>query len=256
MEPRPLRSIDFVIPIFNEEMVLEQSVLALHRRLDQLTLPTWRIVIMDNGSTDRGPRIASSLASHLPRVIYERLRVKGRGYALRHTWMRSAADASLYMDVDLSTDLGVIPDFVRLLEAGSDLVVGSRLAKASTTRRCLKRETLSRGYNLLIKALFQPQGFDDAQCGFKAVWLDQIRRVLPRVENNHWFFDTELLLVAEAAGLTINSVPVLWNEDPDTRVNISSTVIEDLRGLARVRRSLESTVGKIHAADLILGHPR
>ncbi len=251
MTTKHLRTIDFVIPIYNEELVIGKSVAILHHRLSELTLPSWRIVIMDNGSTDDSERVALATAETFDRVAYKRLKVKGRGYALRHTWMRSEADASLYMDADLSTDVAVIPEFVRLLENGSDLVVGSRLAKASrTTKRCLKRELLSRCYNLLIKGLFLPRGFNDAQCGFKAVRLDRVRSMLPLVENDHWFFDTELLLVAEAVGLKISSVPVRWTDDPDTRVHIASTVIEDLRGLARMRRSLGHKLGELHAAGV------
>jgi len=245
MTPRPLRSIDFVIPIYNEEFSLTRAVETLHARLMDFDLPSWRIVIMDNGSIDDSEAVAGRLAERFDRVIYTRLAVKGRGHALRHTWMRTDADASLYMDVDLSTDLAAIPEFIRLLAAGADVVVGSRLAGSSRTTRCLKREILSRGYNLLIKTLFQRRGFEDAQCGFKAVRLDRVRSVLPLVENNHWFFDTELLLVAEAAGLEVRSVPVRWVEDTDSRVRIVSTVMEDLRGLARVRRSLDHKVGQL-----------
>jgi glycosyltransferase involved in cell wall biosynthesis len=233
MSNRPLRSIDFVIPIYNEQFAIARSVDELHRRLEGFDLPDWRIVIMDNGSTDDSQVAAMSVEARYERVVYQRLEIKGRGHALRNTWTQSDADASLYMDVDLSTDLEVVPEFVRLLEEGADLVVGSRLSGRSNTTRCLRREILSRGYNLLIKALFRPRGFDDAQCGFKAVRLDRIRGVLPLVENNHWFFDTELLLVSEAAGLEVRSVPVEWVEDMDSRVRIASTVMEDLKGLAR-----------------------
>jgi len=245
MTKRPLGSIDFVIPIYNEEFAIANSVEELHRRLEQLELPEWRIVIMDNGSTDDSELVSTAVAERFERVVYKRLAVKGRGFALRHTWMRTEADASLYMDVDLSTDLAALPEFVSLLEDGADVVVGSRLAGDSKTKRCLKREILSRGYNFLIKALFRPKGFDDAQCGFKAVRLDRVHGILGLVENNHWFFDTELLLVAEGAGLDIRSVPVEWVEDDDTRVRIASTVMEDLRGLARVRRSLGHKVGEL-----------
>jgi len=243
-----LRSIDFVIPIYNEEFALSRSVDTLHRRLELFELPEWRIVIVDNGSTDDSQVVATALAARYERVAYERLEIKGRGHALRSTWTRSDADASLYMDVDLSTDLAAVPEFVRLLDDGADLVVGSRLSGRSKTTRCFKREMLSRGYNLLIKALFRPRGFDDAQCGFKAVRLDRIRNILPLVENNHWFFDTELLLVAEAAGLDVRSVPVEWVEDMDSRVRIASTVMEDLNGLARVRRSLGHKLVELRTA--------
>ncbi len=253
MSESHLDSIDFVIPIYNEEAALSDSVQRLRRRLFNFDLPDWKIVIVDNGSTDGSQVEGEALSAHFRRVQYERLEVKGRGLALRHVWNRTAADYSLYMDVDLSTDVSAIPAVVAALHDGADLVVGSRLADGAETDRCLQREVLSRGYNLLIRALFHPTGFDDAQCGFKAVRLSTIRRVLPLVENDHWFFDTELLLVAEGAGLDVRSVPVRWAEDRDSRVRIASTVLEDLRGLARVRRSLERKIVQLSGNEGAVG---
>jgi len=244
---RPLQSIDLVIPIYNEESSLPRSMQTLDRRLRSFDLPEWRIVIVDNGSTDDSQHVGEAMAEQFERIQYERLEIKGRGHALRHAWSTTEAEASLYMDVDLSTGLEAIPKVVEHLEDGADLVVGSRLSPGSETTRSFKREVLSRGYNLLIKALFRSRGFDDAQCGFKAIRTSTIQPILPLIENNEWFFDTELLLVTETAGLDVRSIPVSWVEDDDSRVRIASTVLEDLRGLARVRRSLTRKLGQLTA---------
>ena len=151
--------------------------------------------------------------------------------------MSTEADYSIYMDVDLSTQLEAIPRVLQELKNGADLVTGSRVHPESNVVRCLKREVLSRGYIFLIRQVMRTQSFDDAQCGFKGVRCESIRRLLPLVEDQNWFFDTELLVLSELAGYTVSSVPVTWVEDHDSRVNIPKTVLEDLRGLARLRKS-------------------
>jgi len=242
MSARPTR-LDVVIPIYNEAHVLERSVGSLIETLETFELPPWRVVVVDNGSRDGSRAVGEALARRKPdRVVYERLEVKGRGIALRTTWSGTDAELSLYMDVDLSTGLEAVPDVVGLLEEGADIVTGSRLHAGARTERSVKREVLSRGYNLLVRLLFRRRGFDDAQCGFKGVRVASVRRLLPWVVNDHWFFDTELLVLCEAVGMTVRSVPVRWVEDDDSRVKIAGTVWEDLKGLARVRRTLGRSV--------------
>lgn len=227
--------LDLVLPILDEAHVLEDSVLRLMSRALDYDLPEWRVVIADNGSTDGSREVGERLERDHERVSYFRLEQRGRGLALRRAWTETEARFSLYMDIDLSTGLEAIPVAVGHLLDGADVVTGSRLHHEAKIERCLKREVLSRGYNALIGLLFERRDFDDAQCGFKGVRTSTVRRLLPLVENNHWFFDTELLILAEAAGLTVRSFPVSWKEDLDTRVKIASTVWEDLKGLARVR---------------------
>ncbi len=234
-------TLDVVVPIYNERHVLADSIGELHGVLSSQRLPSWSIVVVDNGSTDGSEQVGRELEGRFRRFRYDRLEVKGRGLALKHAWTSTSATFSLYMDVDLSTELDVVPQVADELLDGADIVVGSRLAASSATRRSLRREILSRGYNLLVRCLFRPRSFDDAQCGFKAVRVDAVRNLLPLVVNEHWFFDTELLLLAERIGLDVRSLPVTWNEDTDSRVKIASTVMEDLRGLARVRRTLRGT---------------
>jgi glycosyltransferase involved in cell wall biosynthesis len=191
-------------------------------------------VIADNGSTDGTLAVAETLARTYSEVTVLHVPTKGRGGALRAAWSASRADVVSYMDVDLSTNLRFFPLLLHGIALGYDVAIGSRLLQASQTHRSPKREALSRVYNGLVKLLFLNR-FSDAQCGFKAVRRVVAEQLLPLVENTHWFFDTELLLLAERRGYTIFEVPVEWIEDLDTRVKIVPTIVDDLRGLLRVR---------------------
>ncbi|MEN3319641.1 MAG: hypothetical protein V7643_3042 [Mycobacterium sp.] len=239
---RPPRTcvLDIVIPVHNEERDLPGSVRRLHRYLKtQVPYPA-RITIADNASTDSTLAVAEALASELADVDVIHLDAKGRGGALYTAWMSSQADVFAYMDVDLSTDLSALMPLVAPLISGhSDVAIGSRLAASSRVVRGPKREFVSRSYNLILRGVLGTR-FSDAQCGFKAVRADVARHLLPHVADTGWFFDTELLVIAERAGLRIHEVPVDWVDDPDSRVDIVRTAINDLKGCWRVGRALAS----------------
>lgn len=228
--------VDVVLPVLDEERVLEQSVRRLQRHLAAMEHVDARIIIADNGSVDATYAIAQRLASTLRSVGVLRLADRGRGRALRRAWMQSDADVVAYMDVDLSTDLVAVSPLLDAVIAGrAHIAVGSRLSAGSQVTRSLRREVISRTYNRIVRtALAIP--VRDAQCGFKALRVDVARTLLPLVEDSGWFFDTELLARADRAGCTITEIPVRWAEDRDTRVKIVRTAIEDLRGVHRLRR--------------------
>jgi glycosyltransferase involved in cell wall biosynthesis len=229
--------VEIVIPVYNEEDDLAPSVVRLHQHLASFPF-SWRITIADNASTDATWRIASALAGSVAGVRAVHLAEKGRGRALRAVWEASDAAVVAYMDVDLSTDLNaLLPLVAPLLSGHSDVAIGSRLAHGSRVTRGTRREVISRSYNLILHLTLRAR-FSDAQCGFKAVRSDCARGLLPLVEDTGWFFDTELLVLAERAGLRIHEVPVDWIDDPDSRVDIVSTALADLRGIARLKRSL------------------
>src|SRR6476661_2379360 len=228
--------VDIVIPVYNEEVALPKSVATLCDYLTTYLPYDWRVIIANNASTDNTLEIAQGLAAANPRVSVLHLDQKGRGRALKAAWLASDADVVSYMDVDLSTNLqSFLPLVAPIITGHSDLAIGSRLLKGAVVTRQWKREVISRCYNLMIKLAFRNR-FSDAQCGFKALTREAAASLLPQVENNQWFFDTELLLLAEERGLRIHEVPVDWVEDLDTRVKIVSTVMEDMKGLWRVRR--------------------
>ncbi|HEU5027780.1 MAG TPA: bifunctional glycosyltransferase family 2/GtrA family protein [Spirillospora sp.] len=232
------RLVEVVIPVYNEERVLAASVRRLHAYLADTFPYPFRITIADNASTDGTWRAAQELTARLDRVDAVHLGMKGRGRALRHVWGTSDADVVAYMDVDLSTDLDAfLPLVAPLISGHSDLAIGSRLTRGSAVVRGPRREVISRCYNLLLRTTLAAR-FSDAQCGFKAARTEIVQALLPSVEDEEWFFDTELLLLAERNGLRIHEVPVDWVDDPDSRVDVVRTARDDLRGMARVGRRM------------------
>ncbi|MDO8614316.1 MAG: glycosyltransferase family 2 protein [Dehalococcoidia bacterium] len=231
-----MTTVDVVVPVYNEEKALPRSIPVLRDFLKSDAFPyEWRIVIADNASTDNTPAVGRRLADTLGEVEYVRIERKGRGFALKKTWLESPMDIVSYMDVDLSTDLDAFPKLIRAIaDEGYDVSTGSRLHRRARVTRSFKRTALSRGYNAMIKAMFFTR-FSDAQCGFKAVSRRAAQRILPLIEDNNWFFDTELLILAEKLGYRVKDVPVRWVDDPDSRVKIWATVSEDVRGLWRLR---------------------
>jgi putative flippase GtrA len=226
--------VEIVVPVHNEEAALALSVRRLHRFLTAEFPFSWRIVIADNASTDATPTMARELAAALPGVRAVRLDRKGRGRALRAAWAASDAGVVCYMDVDLSTDLrALLPLVAPLLSGHSDVAIGTRLARGARVVRGPKRELVSRSYNRLLRMTLRAR-FSDAQCGFKAVRADLLPTLLPAVKDDSWFFDTELLVRAQRRGLRIHEVPVDWIDDPDSRVRIVRTALDDLCGVARL----------------------
>ena len=230
-----LQAVEVVIPVYNEERTLERNAEVLLEYLrGEFPFP-FGVVIADNASTDATFAVSQELAERNSEVTALHGPRKGRGLALRTAWLSSRADVVSYMDVDLSTNLtSLLPLVAPLLSGHSEVAIGTRLGHGAHIRRRPKREVLSRGYNALIHAGFGA-GFTDAQCGFKAVRTDVARRLVPLIEDDGWFFDTELLLLAERNGMRIHEVPVDWVEDLDSRVDIPTTIADDLKGLWRMR---------------------
>jgi putative flippase GtrA len=233
--------VEVVVPVHNEEHVLEASIRRLHAYLTASFPFAFRITIADNASTDGTWPLARRLAGRFGEVRAVHLAQKGRGRALRLVWGASDADVVAYMDVDLSTGLeALLPLVAPLVSGHSDLAIGTRLANGAAVVRGPRRELISRCYNLLLRTTLRAR-FSDAQCGFKAGRAEVVQALLPDVEDQAWFFDTELLLAAQRGGLRIHEVPVDWVEDTDSRVDVVRTALDDLRGMARVaRRQLPS----------------
>jgi putative flippase GtrA len=248
-DPQVVRApvLDIVIPVHNEEKAIVASVDTVRAHLR--TLPfDFRVTIADNASTDATSLLAHQLAHRYPDVQVVSLTQKGRGRALKQAWSKSDADVLVYMDVDLSTDLNaLLPLVAPLLSGHSDLAIGSRLARSSRTTRGPKREVISRVYNVLLRGALRAR-FSDAQCGFKAIRREVATQLLPLIEDEEWFFDTELLVIAERAGLRIHEVPVDWVDDPDSRVDIVRTAVADLRGMGRIGWALLR--GRVPLADV------
>ncbi len=238
--------VEIVIPVHNEQHVLGASVRTLHAYLTSRFTFAFRITIADNASSDGTLQVAQSLSRELDEVALLHLGQKGRGRALRAAWSRSRADVLAYMDVDLSTDLDALAELLLpLLNGRGDIAIGSRLARGAEVTRGPKREVISRSYNLLLRVLLGV-GFSDAQCGFKAGRREVIQALLGEVEDETWFFDTELLYVAQRAKFAIHEIPVRWVDDPDSRVDILATARLDLHGVMRLRRGERERTARAH----------
>ena len=223
-----------MVPVYNEALHLAARITELRTFLDKAFPFSALVTVVDNASTDRTFEVATELAHTLPGVAAMHLSRKGRGLALRTAWSTSSAPVVAYMDVDLSTSLtALLPLVAPLLSGHGDVAIGSRLARGAHVIRGPDRELISRSCNLLLKCLLHG-GFSDAQCGFKALRADAARQLLPLVEDDAWFFDTELLVTAQRMGLRISEVPVDWVDDPDSRVQIVKTALDDLRGVWRM----------------------
>ena len=248
--------LDVAVPVYNEQAALADSVYRLHRHLrEHFPFPA-RITIADNASIDDTFRIACELASDLSDVRVVRLEQKGRGRALHAAWSTSDSPVLAYMDVDLSTDLAALAPLVAPLISGhSDLAIGTRLGRGARVVRGPKREIISRCYNLILKSTLAAR-FSDAQCGFKAIRSDVAQRLLPHVSDTGWFFDTELLVLAERSGLRIHEVPVDWVDDPDSRVDIVPTATADLKGIGRLLRGFANGSIPVNTIAAQLGSSR
>lgn len=235
LSAQPAR-VRIVLPALDEARCLEPSLKRLvHFCSQHLTGYAWSVLIADNGSTDGTAALADGLAGADERVEVIHLERPGRGRALQRAAGLPGADYLVYSDVDLSADLDALPRLLAALDSGADLAVGTRLHPEAHVERRLFREALSRGYNLMLKTVLGVTAFGDAQCGLKAWRVERLAPVLSRVRDANWFFDTELLVLAEYGGYRIDEVPVRWIEDPDSRVRIPATVVEKLRGVLRLR---------------------
>jgi glycosyltransferase involved in cell wall biosynthesis len=235
---QPGFTVDIVIPVLNEAHVLAESVEKVLAFLRPDFHCAWRVVIVDNGSTDGTQNVARKLCADHPEVQFLHLQQRGRGRALRHAWLQSRAQVVCYMDVDLSTKLDHLRELIgSIADQGYDLSTGSRLMAESQTSRSWKREAISRIYNVFIKSVLFTR-FSDAQCGFKAVSRKAVEQIVPQVADQTWFFDTEMLVLAEKQGYRIKDIPVVWIEDDDSRVKIFKTGWDDIKGVMRLRRLL------------------
>ncbi len=228
--------VDVLLPVYNEEHVLEKSVTTLRKFLqDNVTDFDWIITIGDNASIDRTLEIGKELEKRFEDVRVFHLPQKGRGRMVKYAWQKSEAEILSYMDIDLSTDLNAFPPMIRAIIDGYDVAIGSRQYKGSEVERSFKRELISRGYIWILKLLLGFP-FTDAQCGFKAASKKLVNDLFGMIEDDEWFFDTELLFLAYKNGYKVKELPVRWIEDTDSRVKIARTAWLDIKGVFRMRK--------------------
>lgn len=232
-------SVEITVPVYNEEEELEKNITILYNFCSKnLKEYDWHITIADNASKDNTPIIAVTLVKKYPRILYARIEQKGRGRAVKRVWSQSKSDFCAYMDLDLSTDLNHLPKILNALRKGYDISIGSRLAKGARVEgRTMLREFTSRALNFIFIHLFFRTHFTDAQCGFKAVTKKIVETLIPKVKDNEWFFDGELLIIAEKSGYKIYEEPVHWVDNPGSTVRLISTIWGDLTSILRLLKT-------------------
>lgn len=226
--------VDILLPVYNEEHVLETSVVSLRKFLsDNGSNFDWVITIGDNASTDNTLEVAKDLEKKYKDVTVAHLPLKGRGRMVKYAWKKSEADILTYMDIDLSTDLNAFIPMVEAVMEDYHIAIGSRQYKGADVDRSIKREIISRGYIKVLKFLL---GFPytDAQCGFKAVSKKVVNDLFDHIVDDEWFFDTELLYIGFKEGYKVKEIPVRWIEDRDSRVKIVRTAWLDMKGVFRM----------------------
>lgn len=224
-----------VVPCYNEEKTLESNILIIHKFLQKQLNCKWQISIADNGSNDQTCQIGKKLSIQYQRINYIRLSKRGRGNALKSVWSESCADIVGYIDADLSVDMQSIPSMIDLILNGNDIVVSSRLTEGANVKRGIFREILSRSYNIFVKRLLTTKSFSDAQCGCKVLRREVAQQLSAEIKNHNWFFDTELLVLAERRGFRIKELPINWTETKSSKVKILPTIYEDIKGVLRLR---------------------
>jgi len=239
----------FVLPTYNEKKVIEQNTQKLLNYIKtNLGSYEWNILIADNGSDDGTVDISKKLSSQIPEIKYFHIPEKGRGYALKKAWSEYEADIYFYMDCDLATDLAAIKLSIEaIVSEGFDMAIGSRHAPGARVRRSWLREIISRGLNVMTKTLLSTK-IVDMQCGFKAINKKIAINVLPKINDNGWFFDTELIILAEKSGYKIKEVPVEWSENRGlkrkSKVKLISTIADDLRRIWALKKRIKKIYDK------------
>lgn len=221
--------VDFCLPVKDEEKILKRSLDKLLAYLSGQDFNfSWRIVGLINGSSDNSLDIFKDFQQHYPsQILYLAVVESGRGGALKEYWRQSSADLLVYMDADLAVSLANVPALLRpLLDNSGDLVIGSRLLSAARIKRSWSREIISQSYNIISRYLLQHQ-ISDLQCGFKAIRRAVFNELAPYLQDNSWFFDTELVILALRLGYRVREIPVDWQENRYGRRHSTVKIMRD-----------------------------
>ncbi|MCK6463002.1 MAG: glycosyltransferase [Candidatus Pacebacteria bacterium] len=238
------KKLNIVLPAYNEEKVIGDSTERLSGFCRQnMTAYDWKIIVADNGSTDKTADIVRKMEKDSGnKIVHKLVSAKGKGLAVREGWQSFDADVYVFMDADLSTDLSGLPALTNAIEQGYDLAVGSRMALGSVVRRSLKRKIISKVFSLLVRRKFGLR-IKDYPCGFKAANNKIVRELLPLVKNNTWFFDTEMIIRAAKKGYKIKEIPVKWTDtDEDagreSKADLKKIIKEYLKELKKLKADL------------------
>ena len=187
---------------------------------------SFEIIIAEDGSTDGTDRIAAELADTHEYVKHLHSDARqGRGRALNRAFKFASGDILCYIDVDLATDMKHLSELIDAIRyEGYDFSTGSRMMPTSDVKRPLKRGIASKGFNFLTRNFLRSELYDH-QCGFKGFKRESLFELMDSVEDEHWFWDTELLVRAQHAGYKVKEFPVIWRHGGATKVDLVKDVI-------------------------------
>ncbi len=223
-----------ILPAYNEEKNLENAVRAAGKELEGAD---YEIIIAEDGSSDRTPEIAERLSKKFARVLWLHSDKKlGRGRALCNAFSQARGKFVAYMDVDLATNPGHLKQMLEELEKGTEVVVGSRYLHESNSKRAPIRLVLSKGFNSIVKIMLGSE-ISDHQCGFKGFRKSAALELCSLARDSHWFWDTEVLVLAQRKGMKIVELPVEWHEDRkgETKINFRRDVLEMAAAAVKMR---------------------
>ncbi len=229
------------IPVYNEESILAENAIKLYDFLKKNIFDDWQIIIADNNSIDQTGKIGQDLEKSLGGIKYLHIPQKGKGRAIRAAWESVNSDIYVFMDADLATDLSTLPDLISAIgRENYDLAAGARFHKDSKVKRSLLRKFISRAYRFILRLALRSK-IKDAPCGFKAVNYKVIKNILPQIKNNEWFFDTEMIVLAEKQNYRVKEIPVIWTEHKKigrrSRVSFLKVSLGYLKEIWRLKKS-------------------
>jgi len=234
-----MKKILILIPAYNEEEVLEKNMLRLYNFLkENIKNYDWKILISDNNSIDNTLNIVKKLSNKYKEISFVHLDKRPMSYSIKKNWLAEEADIYMHMDADLSTDISHIPELIRGIEQGYDLVIGSRTSKKSKTSRSLQRSFMSLILISLIKFVFSIK-LSDFQCGFKAINKDVRDNIIPKMKAvNVGFMGTEMLVVAHKKAYKIKEIPVVWEDNRISKSPIIGGIIDALKNIIKIKLDL------------------
>jgi len=236
--------LNITLPCYNEERILKSNILRVFNFLkENVASDDWQIIIANNQSTDKTGQIGEELEKKFESIKHLEIFQKGKGVAIRESWQRFPADIYIFMDTDLATDLEALPRLIRAVkEEKFNVAIGSRFHPQSKVKRKLVRKIISFSYNLLRKILIGSK-ITDAPCGFKAVDKKIIQNILPQVKDEQWFFDSELVILAEKGGYKIKEIPIKWEDirekEDKSKVNTISLSLDYFKKLIKLKKRLK-----------------
>lgn len=239
-----MKTISFIIPVYNEENRLYKTQEALMKLKLPRELKLEEIIFVDDGSTDKTVKAIRYFVHIMKKyniqkgTKYRVIKYKenqGKGYAIRRGMLAARSDYALFFDADMSTPLKELNHFLPLIKDDVDVIIGTRKHRLSNVVRSqsMLRAKLGQGFTLLTGTVLS-MNLTDYTCGFKAFGRNARLNIFADCQINRWAFDAEILYLAHKYGFSVAEVPVVWKNDEFTKVKLHKDVYLTLVDLSRI----------------------